>query len=636
MRTALRLTLTALAAALLGWFALEGPPPGNLVANRARDSLFVARARLGWGAPPVSDRIALVVIDHRTVSNQNLHKPLANWGPEHARVLRALGRGGATVVAFDLVIPYRDEAAVPGLAEMARAVLENRVVLGADMDEATGRLAVYDPRLLFAAGGGEAAEGVGIVRMPRDSDRLIRRMPFLQAGKGSPQPYLTLWFQGARRQLNLPVTTFAEAWTQRRSTLRLPGREVPLVGAAWMEPAENLLINYAGPAGTFPRVSYVEVLAHSEDLTWLRQRFQDRLIFLGVTVPDFQDFHFTPLEPLQSLQGPLIPEEGVEAMPGCEILANAANTMVTGAFLRLPPTGAALGWTLLVALAAALAGQSTRLRLPALLALLASTYAGPLAVFCQWGVQLPVAWPAGAVLLAFGGGLALRHATTDAQRRRLRDLFRRYVSDQVADLVVDDPRQAALGGKVSEVTVLFSDLNDFTTWSEKTPPEEVILTLNEYFTAMEEVIHRFGGTLKQFVGDEIMVVFGAPFPQANMEERAVRTALAMQVELGRLGQQWAARGTPRLQAKIGIHRGRVVTGNVGSPRRTEYAAVGDAVNLGSRVMNLTRSLGHLVLITEDVYQRVKDLVRVTEFPPQPVKGREQAVRVYGLDGLQEG
>lgn len=635
MKTAARLALIALLATLLSWSGLEGPPPGNLVANQARDSLFLARLRLDWRVPPVSDRIVLVPIDRQTQAAPGLQKPLAHWGKEHARVLAALGRGGATVIVFDLIIPYQDEAAVPGLAEMARAVLENPVVLGADLDEVTGRLLLYDPRLLFAAGGGDAAEGIGIVRMPRDSDRIIRRLPFLQAGKGTPQPYLSLWFQGARRELGISVPQFAAAWKDQEGALQLPGRAVPLAGSSWSEPAEYLLVNYAGPAGTFPRVPYVEVLDHAEDGAWLEARFRGRLVLLGVTVPDYQDFHFTPLDPVQALQPPLIPEEGTEGMAGTEILANAANTLVTGAFLRPPPPWWGPAWALLAALAAATAGHAHRLRLPALLAVLAATYLVPLAAFCLQGFLLPVAWPGGASLLAFIGGLALRHATADRQRQRLRELFRRYVSDQVADLVVNDPKEAALGGKVSEVTVLFSDLNHFTTWSEKTPPEQVILTMNEYFTAMEEVIHSHQGTLKQFVGDEIMVMFGAPFPQPDMEERAVRTALAMQEELSRLGDQWAPRGIPRLQAKIGVHRGRVVTGNVGSPRRTEYAAVGDTVNLGSRVMNMTKNLGHMLLITQDVYERVKDLVQVTEFPPQPVKGRDQAVRVYGLDGLRE-
>jgi adenylate cyclase len=223
----------------------------------------------------------------------------------------------------------------------------------------------------------------------------------------------------------------------------------------------------------------------------------------------------------------------------------------------------------------------------------------------------------------------------EAGREAAQTLLRRYVSDQVAAAVLADPTQTALGGRSEEVTVLFADLDRFTTWSEVNDPEAIVGVLNEYFTAMEQIIFRHGGTLKQFVGDEIMVLFGAPFPQDDPEARAVRTAVEMKTRLAGLRREWNARGLRvDLDVKIGIHRGRVVVGNVGSPRRTEYAAVGDAVNVAARVMQLAPALGHPILITEDVYARANGGVMVSEFPAQHVKGRSAAVRVYGVDEVR--
>jgi len=224
-----------------------------------------------------------------------------------------------------------------------------------------------------------------------------------------------------------------------------------------------------------------------------------------------------------------------------------------------------------------------------------------------------------------------RRLREEADRQAAQTLLRRYVSDQVAEAVLADPSQSALGGRSAEVTILFADLDRFTTWSEASDPETIVEVLNEYFTAMEEIIFRRGGTLKQFVGDEIMVMFGAPFPQADPEMRAIRTAVEMKARLTELRRAWHARDLRvDLDVKIGIHRGRVVVGNVGSPRRTEYAAVGDAVNVAARVMQLGPVLGHPILITEDVYARAAHAARVREFPAQPVKGRTAAVRVYGV------
>jgi class 3 adenylate cyclase len=225
-----------------------------------------------------------------------------------------------------------------------------------------------------------------------------------------------------------------------------------------------------------------------------------------------------------------------------------------------------------------------------------------------------------------------RRLREEAERQAAQTLLRRYVSDQVAEAVLADPSHSALGGRSAEVTILFADLDRFTTWSEASDPEAIVEVLNEYFTAMEQIIFHHGGTLKQFVGDEIMVMFGAPFPQRDPEARAIRAAVKMKARLAELRRAWHERGLRvDLDVKIGIHRGRVVVGNVGSPRRTEYAAVGDAVNVASRVMQLGPVVGHPILITEDVYARAASAARVREFPAQPVKGRSATVRVYGVD-----
>jgi class 3 adenylate cyclase len=238
-------------------------------------------------------------------------------------------------------------------------------------------------------------------------------------------------------------------------------------------------------------------------------------------------------------------------------------------------------------------------------------------------------------LVELRGAEMQRRLREEAERQAAQTLLRRYVSDQVADAVLADPSQSALGGRSADVTILFADLDRFTPWSEASEPEDIVDVLNEYFTAMEQIIFRHGGTLKQFVGDEIMVMFGAPFPQPDPEARAVRVAVEMKARLAELRRGWRERGLRvDLDVKIGIHCGRVVVGNVGSPRRTEYAAVGDAVNVASRVMQLGPVVGHPILITEDVYTRAASAARVREFPAQSVKGRSAAVRVYGVDEVR--
>ncbi len=635
---ALVLGLVALVSALLSFPLAEGPAPGTFLAQAGRDALFTARHLLGRN-PAVSPRIVLVGVDDLTVRAPELRKPLALWNREIAQVMVALARGGAEVVALDLLQPYPGLETQGDLA-LARALRQAPTVMAVDLDEASGTLAPPQPMLFYAAG--DPGEAGGLIRTSRDADGALRRASFahqVRAADGDPMTLLTLWFQGARRLLGWSLPQVLASWQARTHELPLPHRSVPLVSGGRAQAPEFMLINFAGPAGTVPSVSFLEVLRRRQETGWLRQHFQGRLVFLGVTLPDQLDYHRTPMVWVQRLSqtgsAARTAVQASEEMAGTEILAQAANTLATGDFLALAGPGVAWTWGVAACLAAALAGQARSYRLVRLLVVLATVLTVSIGVFVEFRLIVPLVWPLLGSPLAFAGGIAWRHLTTDAERARIRGLLGRYVSDRVAELVVDHPEKVALGGQAAEVTLLFSDLNHFTTWSEKTDPTEVVQTMNEYFTAMEEVIFRQGGTLKQFVGDEIMVIFGAPFPQDDSEARAVRTALEMQRELGRLGEAWAARGIPRLQAKFGIHRGRVVVGNVGSPRRIEYAAVGDTVNLASRVMGLSKELGHLVLITDEVYQRVRDLVEVRPFPPQKVKGREGLVQVYGLEGLKE-
>jgi class 3 adenylate cyclase/CHASE2 domain-containing sensor protein len=671
----------------LGWL-LSLTPPGTALDLKLQDTYFVLREGLAWNRPRVDERLVIVAIDPRTAPTrwfgdpvQRRHKPFNDWGPEFARAFRALGGEGrrARAVLFDLILVYPAELPPPGETPeaerkalespwsekdlvIAQAAAANPVILTAKVEEGpAGRLLTsIEPLLALAAQRADPASPdlpveyaglLGLANMARDPDGLVRRAHLVLPArlKGQGLTLLASWLQTVRYAWPFSLVSFEQAWRRAEASYRpwsraelelasgAQRRRIPLVSEGGSErPADTMLINYAGPAGTIERISLAEVLDHADDPPWLDRKFRGRVVLVGVTLADYQDYHFTPMAWVQRDHPATRAVETREGMPGVEILANAANTFLTGQFLAPPPPLVVP----LVSLALALLGALVACRLPLRPLLLVvpflvlGYYFAGLALFCQAGTVMPQLWPQAALLWALAGGFTWRQWTTEARRRQVRQLLGRYVSDPVARLLEENPEAAALGGRVSEITVLFSDLNDFTTWSEKTGPEVVVQVLNEYFTEMERIIFEEGGTLKQFVGDEIMVIFGAPFPQPDMEWRAVRTALAMQAGLERLGEGWAPRGIPRLQAKIGIHRGRVVLGNVGSPRRTEYTAIGDVVNTASRIMNLTKKVGHMVLISDSVYEKVKDQVVVREFPPQEVKGRQARVTVYGLEGLR--
>jgi adenylate cyclase len=187
-----------------------------------------------------------------------------------------------------------------------------------------------------------------------------------------------------------------------------------------------------------------------------------------------------------------------------------------------------------------------------------------------------------------------------------------------------------LEGEQREVTILFADLRDFTPWVEATEPREVVRELNRYFGEMEKAVRRHGGLVLQFIGDEIEAVFGAPVAAADHAERAVRAALDMRSALEEFNASRKAAGKPPLRHGIGVHTGTVLAGSIGGADRLSYALVGDAVNLASRIQDLTKTAGTDILISATTIASLAGAVAVTPLPAVKVKGRSAEVEVFAV------
>ena len=214
-------------------------------------------------------------------------------------------------------------------------------------------------------------------------------------------------------------------------------------------------------------------------------------------------------------------------------------------------------------------------------------------------------------------------------------MFSSYVSKRIVDELIKDPSKATLGGDRKEITVLFSDIRGFTSFSEKHQPEEVVKLLNEYLGAMTEIVFDYEGTLDKFVGDAIMALWGAPVGQPDHADRAVRCALAMIERLKQLQAKWAAEGKYVIDIGIGINTGDMVVGNMGAEgKKMDYTVIGDNVNLGARLEGLTRQYNNHIIISEFTYEKVKDIVQVNELGSVTVKGKQKPVRIYDLVGIK--
>ncbi|MCK5380736.1 MAG: ATP-binding protein [Candidatus Latescibacteria bacterium] len=226
-----------------------------------------------------------------------------------------------------------------------------------------------------------------------------------------------------------------------------------------------------------------------------------------------------------------------------------------------------------------------------------------------------------------------------SEESRIRNIFKRYVSDQVVDMLLRPETRFTLGGEERDVVVLFSDLREFTRMLERQGPEEVVATLNAYYEKIFEVILRHNGTLNHMPGDGFMVLYGVPISFGDEMERAIRTALEMREALHRLNDQRSEVGKDPLEMGIGISTGRVLAGNIGSRWRMHYTVVGDPVNLASRLVDLAES--DQILLCKEVYRTIRETFRVDYFRTIRVKGKKMPVDIYelkgegGVDGLNE-
>jgi adenylate cyclase len=200
--------------------------------------------------------------------------------------------------------------------------------------------------------------------------------------------------------------------------------------------------------------------------------------------------------------------------------------------------------------------------------------------------------------------------------------------------MLDSGTAIELGGEMRDVVIFFSDIVGFTPLSESIGPAEVVELLNEYLTAMTNVIFRYQGTVNKYIGDAIMAVYGAPNQIENPSERALHACLEMRDALTSFNTAREAHSQKPIAIGMGLHKGHVLVGNIGSPRQMEYTVIGDAVNVSSRIEGLTRSLNTDLLISDAVYRDVADLIDVTTHESVEVKGKSEAITVHSVIGLK--
>jgi len=452
----------------------------------------------------------------------------------------------------------------------------------------------------------DAADASGFFTVTSDRDGVVRRVPLMIQCGQDLFPHLTVlstWYFLDRPQLIVNVPRYGVAG------IRMGGRFIPT------DENGQMRINYLGPPKTFPHYSITDIL-HGRTPAGT---FTDRIVIVGATAVGTHDLRSTPLSPV---------------FPGVEIHANIIDTMLTGRFITKPQWSRI--FDLLAILTIGMLPGYYLSRVRALPGILITLGIFSLHIFVtRWlfihlSLWLNMIYPLISLTFSYSFITVFRYTTVERERRKIKGTFRQYVAPMVIEEMLKDPDQLKLGGEEKILTVLFSDLERFTSYSEHYGPREMIKILSEYFNRVSEEIFKQRGTLKEYVGDEVMAFFGAPIEQPDHAKRACEAALAMRDARHRLSKEWADTGRPILHARTGVNSGPMLLGNLGSRYRFAYGVLGDQVNLGSRLEGLNKQYKTSIIIGENTYELVKDDFILRNLDLVRVVGKEQCVRVYEL------
>lgn len=370
-------------------------------------------------------------------------------------------------------------------------------------------------------------------------------------------------------------------------------------------------IHYYGPAGTFTTIPLVDVLTGAVP----EQIFIGKTVLLGATARDLHDVVGTPVGP----------------MPGVEVHANTIQTIRDNSYPTEVPAAAGLALLLLTSLLPVFFTFFVR-TLPKLLCALltiAILLNGSSLLTFSHNLILPVLYLNLALISSAGLSILLQYVSESEEKRRIRKAFQYYLTPKVIDELLLHPEKLTLGGEKREMTILFSDIADFTSISEQLTPTELTTLMNEYLTAMTNIITEHGGVVDKYIGDAIMAFWGAPLADSKQALHACTSALHMHESLTRLNAGWHSRGISSIRARIGIATGDVVVGNMGSESRFNYTVMGDTVNLASRLEGLNKIYNTSCIVSEDTMKEAATM-HFREIDTVRVKGRKQAQKLFEL------
>ena len=619
MNTLKDMAIAGLAALVVNCLLLL--PLFNWVPGLSHDVLFWMRQEV-FG-PPKSDEyhpVSIIAVDEETYRRPPFKAtPRVMWTPQFADVTNALIDAGALVVGYDLILPTSVESLVPGferpfLLALREASRSNKIVLAKAQHQAKP----VSPFAAFSFAVGHE-KNIRATNVFEDEDGIVRRVPLKfksidQQGHSRFEPSLSL--ELAQRA----------------------------VGHDHFEAPDPMTVNFAiGPRG-IPTYSLADI--HScvtrSNNDFLKTHFAKKVVLIG-TFLDVGDRLLSSMRMIatheedyygERCDAKFLPaaqwsDSVRDSVPGVVIQAFAVRNLLKGDWLREPSRP--VGFFLCVCLS--FIASFWVLRLPPIRAYIVIGAGVITWVFIATAAMearyvLPMITPILAAALCMVVLFAYRFSIADRDRAFIRQAFSLYLPKPVIDRLVARTEPPELGGEIRELTILFTDLADFTSLSEQLSPKEVVNFLNRYLSVVADIVERHGGFVDKYVGDAVIAVFGAPEPDPDHATNGVLAAIEIDQVANDPKNSFGLPAGTSVSTRIGVNTGNVVVGNVGSKRRFNYTVIGDAVNVASRLEAKNKSLGTTLVVGASTVERCRDGIDFREIDSVQVRGRLASVRVF--------
>ncbi|MCK9425563.1 MAG: adenylate/guanylate cyclase domain-containing protein [Ignavibacteriaceae bacterium] len=607
------------------------------------------------GEREIKKKSNVIILDLNNLTIQGILPPYNSLPLSRylfAKVVKNLSEAGVKAIGIDVVMTSPDKWDEQNDSLLFYELRKAKNVVLAGKTEVTGQHEFqlrkehqnYD-NIFF-----EADSSIGIVRVISDNDGVIRRYVPMMYSEASDKYLPTFGFATLNKYFDLKND---EIITKNDNFFILNNIEIPKFDRT------SMLINYYGPDNTFLHFNFLEVLDDKEfftkdekDLeteinTWddpdiglLKSGlFKGKIVLIGSTEPEDQD-----IKPISFSRGE---KKGDNLMYGVEIHATAIQNIISKDFLtkESPLQEIALIFFFTFGsfyFSSFLKEQKTKrggiLELVNILFLGGSIFGLrelSFYLFNHFSIVLNVISPALALVIGYVGSTAYHFIAERKQKAVIKGMFSQYVNSTVVDELIADPDKMRLGGERKVLSIFFSDIAGFSTFSETKKPEELVLFLNEYLSEMTRIIFENKGTLDKYIGDAVMAFWGAPLPFEDHAYQTCKSALLMQKRLAELRAKWREEGQTEIEIRMGVNTGEVVVGNMGGSERFDYTVMGDAVNLASRLEGANKEYGTNLMLSEMTHDLVQNDFITRELDALVVKGKTQPVKVYELIAFKD-